>query len=281
MEPTDAFPQTSACLRDAEGGAGARTGGAPSGSRLDRSTDAGGHRSTGRRPPAVARGQHGRAAGQDSEHRLLGAPAVRLHCRGQDLACAAVAGPRIVRSFVGCTMKPHTPLPALLLLSLQFGCGSTSRAGVAAAVSGGVGWHSATDYDVTYDCPGPCKNDTETCHCRAMTPQKDEAACRQHCDRSGCVAYAFQVSGKPYANGTRQCWWRTDIFFNETFTWGSATSCPPPVKTPCKRSADVSGCKLGINPITKLPWVPGCGTHPPLRTDDDHIAAWTLSLAAR
>ena len=125
-------------------------------------------------------------------------------------------------------------------------------------------WHSAANYDVTYDCPGPCKNNTETCHCRQMVAQKDEEACREYCDRNGCVAYAYQVSAKPYPNGTRQCWWRTDIFYNGTFTWGNATSCPPPVKPPCKKSADVSGCKVGINPATKLPWVPGCGTNPPL-----------------
>jgi hypothetical protein len=162
-------------------------------------------------------------------------------------------------------------LLSLLLGSLlQPGCGSTGGDSVAAgSIPTGRkmpnGWHSAANYDVTYDCPGPCKNDTETCHCHAMTPQKDEASCRNYCDRSGCVAYAYQVSAKPYANGTRQCWWRTDIFFNRSFTWGNATSCPPPIKPPCKKSEDVSGCKLGTNPATKSPWVPGCGTHPPLR----------------
>ena len=48
------------------------------------------------------------------------------------------------------------------------------------------------------------------------------------CDAGGCVAYAFQSSGKAYANGTKQCWWRTDNFFNMSFEWGNATSCPPP-----------------------------------------------------
>ena len=79
-----------------------------------------------------------------------------------------------------------------------------------------AGWHSAVRYDVTYDCPGgaKCTGDREVCHCKQMVPMKDEAACRDYCDAGGCVAYAFQSSGKAYANGTKQCWWRTDNFFN-------------------------------------------------------------------
>ena len=110
MEPTDAFPhwQTS-CVEGREVPApgtgapvrapcGARrrsTCACPCGSRpraeggaehpsrrLDRSsTDGGGHRR------ATADSDVGSTVElQDSERRLLGAPALRLHCRGQDLA---------------------------------------------------------------------------------------------------------------------------------------------------------------------------------------------------
>ena len=140
-----------------------------------------------------------------------------------------------------------------------------------------AGWHSAARYDVTYDCPGgaKCTGDREVCHCKQMVPMKDEAACRDYCDAGGCVAYAFQSSGKAYANGTKQCWWRTDNFFNMSFEWGNATSCPPPTKKPCNPSGDSSGCKLGRNPHTGRPWVPGCGTRPPFKTTDGAPVAWS------
>jgi hypothetical protein len=116
-------------------------------------------------------------------------------------------------------------------------------------------WHSAANYDVTYDCPGSyCSGDREVCHCKRMLPANDEAACRAYCQAGGCFAYAFQITSRQYPNGTS--WWRTDNFFNMSFTWGNATSCPPPTTKPCNPSGDVSGCRARDQPAA-------CWTHPP------------------